>query len=261
MTDYTKKRNVMNEDERTKFIIWKTKNYDQFKYFKSNREVTVNQKLSTEIKTNNRLHSHPIVVDKNMYVLDGQHRLDIAREMKIDIYYIIDEMGCEDDIRLTQGSKNWSQNDYLNFHKSHNVAEYIFIDKIINEYDVKLNRILKCFITATDSYSITSSFKSGKIKFRIPQDEIIRIISDYKEISDTCNLFIQKPFYSTFHDSILILLQIKEFSKDRFIEQINRSPDHLIVASKFNSIKNVKDALLRIYNKWKRNDVLEIKTP
>jgi hypothetical protein len=52
-----------------------------------------------------------------MYIVDGQHRLEACRELKIPVYYIIDEKAQEDDlIHLNTVRSNWTLPDYVYFH-------------------------------------------------------------------------------------------------------------------------------------------------
>ena len=67
-----------------------TKNYSMFSHSKWNRLVSEKhvQNLMQGIKKNNQLEINPIVVNSSWEVIDGQHRLEVAKRLKIPIYYV-----------------------------------------------------------------------------------------------------------------------------------------------------------------------------
>ena len=111
----------------------KTSNYSQFKKIRGNRLVnrTYVNNLITSITDTNLLEYTPILVNKQMEVIDGQHRLEAAKKLGIDVYYI--EIG-EGDLNMVQllntNIHNWS---LLNF-----LDSYILLGnnhyKILKEY-------------------------------------------------------------------------------------------------------------------------------
>lgn len=96
----------------------KTINYFQFKNIESNRPVDqkhVNE-LIVKIQQKNLLHLFPIVVNSMMEIIDGQHRLAAAEQLKVYIYYQVDDQISKSDIaNMNAVSKNWSIYDYINY--------------------------------------------------------------------------------------------------------------------------------------------------
>jgi hypothetical protein len=68
--------------------IHKTTDYDQFKFLESQRNVTRTSAVLESIKQKNMLDLKPIICNKEKYVLDGQHRLLAAKQLRVPIYYI-----------------------------------------------------------------------------------------------------------------------------------------------------------------------------
>lgn len=75
--------------------IYETSDYDMFKLSKSNRNVAYRKELFEEAKKG---FIAPIVVDKNMIVIDGQSRLFHARKAEVPIKFFVDENISEKDI-------------------------------------------------------------------------------------------------------------------------------------------------------------------
>lgn len=66
-----------------------TKDYNIFKKHPNNREIfhANLEKIKRSIQIKNLLEYRPIIVDKKMQVIDGQHRLEAARQLGVPIYY------------------------------------------------------------------------------------------------------------------------------------------------------------------------------
>lgn len=97
----------------------KTIDYSIFGEIPSNREIDQRHvnKLKKAIEEKNLLHLNPIIVDERSRVIEGQHRLEAAKQLKLPIYYITDGNVNKSDIAaLNTNKKNWAIQDYINFH-------------------------------------------------------------------------------------------------------------------------------------------------
>ena len=56
----------------------------------------------------------PILVNENNSIIDGQHRLQAAKELEIPITYIVSKDSCEQNIDQLQISKKWTALDFCN---------------------------------------------------------------------------------------------------------------------------------------------------
>ena len=56
----------------------------------------------------------PILVNQNKSIIDGQHRLQAAKELEIPITYIVSKDSCEQNIDQLQISKKWTALDFCN---------------------------------------------------------------------------------------------------------------------------------------------------
>src|SRR5690606_19532251 len=100
----------------------------------SNREVDMKhvRKLAEEISQKNLLHVNPILVDDEMRVIDGQHRLAAARMLGVAIYYFQDGAVQKEDIaRLNSNKKNWQLMDYINYHTNEKREGFGVLSKFI----------------------------------------------------------------------------------------------------------------------------------
>lgn len=110
-----------------------TTDYSQFKFFSENRPVTPCrvQALKESIAQVNKLHLYPIIVNRDKYVVDGQHRLTAAKSLRIPIYYVVDDDSTTSDMILFNTHRtNWSLENYVNFHNQNGLESFVFFQEM-----------------------------------------------------------------------------------------------------------------------------------
>lgn len=115
--------------------IISTTDYSQFGIVESNRPVDKNhvKKLKEVIKKRNLLSLNPILVNNKLEVIDGQHRLQAACELKLPIFYVISGSITQDDIAtLNTNKKNWGLLDYVNYHAKNGKNAYKALQLFMN---------------------------------------------------------------------------------------------------------------------------------
>lgn len=160
--------------------IQKTKDYSIFKKMEGNRNLDRYhlKKLTDAIKKDNQLNVHPIIVNRDFYVIDGQHRLEAAKSLGVEIFYIQSETVT--DLHVIHGNVN---------QKSFEVDNYIdyFAIKEKNPVYIELKAMLKstglkpkAFLTlilGVVSINILEFLKTGKFQF--PSKENPKKIMDF----------------------------------------------------------------------------------
>src|SRR5665213_416220 len=124
MTTSTMKENVnVLREKLSGGSIRFTTDYSIFKKHPQNREVQRDsakfKHLLASVKEEDLLSSNPILVDKELYVFNGQHRLEEAKVLGKAIYYIVDtSLTARSMLLLNANQTNWKTNEYAN-HFSH----------------------------------------------------------------------------------------------------------------------------------------------
>ena len=95
-----------------------TKDYDRFKLLNLNRSLDRNHinKIKDSIVKNGYLMSNPIIVNKDMEILDGQHRFVALKDMGLDVPYEVIDNGYDTIIDLNTTAKSWTVEDYVNYY-------------------------------------------------------------------------------------------------------------------------------------------------
>jgi hypothetical protein len=145
--------------------IKKTNNYDLFRHIKSNRSINKAHvdKIVKSIQEKNLLSCTPILVNEDMNIIDGQHRLAAAKLLGVDVYYQIMKNSNVKDLVLLNTSKNWLIVDFLNYYVDQKFPEYLklkeFSERVNLQYRIA---IPLCSGTFRKDYQ---DFREGKYKF------------------------------------------------------------------------------------------------
>ena len=244
------KTKYLEEDEKT---IQKTKKYDVFQYVESNRTIDKNHvnKLVNAIQDKNMLHLNPIIVNELKQVIDGQHRLEAAKQLGYYIYYIVDNNVGETEIsRLNAVKKNWKPIDYVNFWATKNKLGFRELKKVLDEYPLFGLSTIKALVGGGSKNGL-HDISEGYIDI----DEI----ESAKEVLNLCNwLGNHCKFYyaNKFVFAVRLFHSSEGFNIDTFKEKISMQPRSLVPCI---NTKQYAEMLLEIYNYKLSLNRLEIK--
>lgn len=240
--------------------ILKTKEYNQFRVKPENRplnEFNV-KRLINSISSKNMLDDKPIIVDKELHVIDGQHRLEAARRLQIEIYYKINESSTSEDIILLNANqKSWQLTDYLNYYCQREYPDYVLLDDFCKKNKLSLMHV-RALMNENESFS--DKFKCGKFQF--PSNESyfqfekkladLRYIQDYieKKLPDTKICYTG----SHFMHALLEFLNNKNVDVNTFINKLELKLE--IMRPSTNRI-GYMSMFKTIYN-WKNHNPIEV---
>lgn len=164
--------------------VEKTKEYDKFKYLTGNRPINRShlRKLKTSIETNNHLNLHPIIVNQNYEVIDGQHRLECARQIGCDVFYIKSEaIKDEHLIDCNVNQKSFDVENYIDFFAiKDKKPEYIQLRDMLKSSGLKPKALLTLILGVVSS-NLLEFLKTGKFKFPAQEDpkQILDFYADF----------------------------------------------------------------------------------
>lgn len=127
-----------NSKEIVKVLI--EKNHSKFTLLDNNRDINENhvEELMVSIRKNGQFS--PILVNKKLEVIDGQHRLEALTRLGYPVAYIVNEEATSKDIAVINNSqRGWKNIDYLKHfsHDNHyNNAEYRKVEKFFEEHSL-----------------------------------------------------------------------------------------------------------------------------
>jgi hypothetical protein len=168
--------------------IQKTENYSQFKTIVGNRKVYTPhvRELEVSIQEKNMLQFNPIMVTKKMQVIDGQHRLVVAKNLKLPIYYVVMDDASLHDIKLLQEQRIWTANDYLQSYIALGNQQYIQLADFVKEYGLSIPQAtLIGMNTYENPYKVLKQFRSGLFAF-VDKEKAENMASLLNELEKAC---------------------------------------------------------------------------
>lgn len=120
--------------------ILSTTDYDTFHRVVGNRKIVRERVeiLKKSICERNLLHLKPIICNKQFSIIDGQHRLQAAKELSLPIYYVIDQQSEDDSaiVILNRTQSNWLLEDYVDYYAENGKPDYLQLKKFSKECSI-----------------------------------------------------------------------------------------------------------------------------
>lgn len=222
-----------------------TKDYSIFKDVTANREIieTHVRALMKSIEEKNLLYANPILVSKNMEVIDGQHRLEVAKRLNLDVYYIIADVTLNDISKLNSRQKNWRLIDYINFYTIEKRPDFVTFSKFMNKNDKFALVSLLALVNSRNTRG-TPDIKEGFID--------IEDITNAEYIINVCNSineeFVKDFVYdNAFSVALKTATKNQKFNMNIFKEKIRQAPREFVPC------RNKKDYLQMIQDNYNHN--------
>lgn len=151
----------------------KTTNYDLFSLVKGNRDVdlsnTRTKVLAESMVDYGWLDAYPLMAREDgdkLIVIDGQHRLQIAKEFEITVKYVIENQDI-DIAKINSSAKCWVGMDYINKYAQEGNVHYATLLKFYLENQVPL---ALCATLLANGDSSGRKIKTGLYVIKTPTE-------------------------------------------------------------------------------------------
>lgn len=235
--------------------IYRTNNHSMFKIDSRNRPVDERHvaKIMKKIQKENLLDSRPITVTNDLVVVDGQHRLEAARNLNLPIYYQIANLRIEDAPTINSAQQNWDSEDYLKSYSEMGDENYTRLLELSRETNVSPNGLMKLIACTKCGGQFYKKFKDGL--FTIEPETIYEVKKILLLIQSIIQNLKQHPAYSE-HAKILSRTRGMD-SLFSFLKNVLPEKHHQLFARKVydyaariyrcSSIKEYHDMYMAIY--------------
>lgn len=164
--------------------IQTTKNYSQFVSITGNRGLSEThiKRLMASIGRKNLLPFNPITVNERMEVIDGQHRLEAAKLLNLEISYIVAPGARIKDVQLLNAhQKQWTLEDYAESYASQGYTDYEVLRAFYQNQDLPVS--IAVWLLSKDSWGggHMMNFKEGGF--------VITAMDEAYEVADRIKLF------------------------------------------------------------------------
>jgi len=164
-----------------------------------------------------------IIVNEKFQIIDGQHRFDVIKELKLPLNYIVcNGYGLNEVHILNQNSKTWNADDYLEGYCNLGYVDYLMYRNFKETYALGHNEC-QSILSGKMIKSKIDVFYSGDFK-----------VSNYNE---SCKLvdkiFLLAPFYEgykrrSFVFAMLQLFKNPNFEFTEFLQKLKLQPTALV---------------------------------
>lgn len=172
--------------------IHKTFEYERFRFLNYNRKVGSNKSLLRSVGKLDLTPYAPIVVNPDMYIIDGQHRFLACKEKHLPVHYIIYEGDPEKAmIQFNTCLSSWRQEEWMQYYVGKGISTYVNMQKYMQKYKVGISNAILLF---SNGKTNSKMFKEGKlVDCCDKKDEIATFLQDISEIlpRSVCNF---RPF-------------------------------------------------------------------
>lgn len=228
-----------------------TTNYEIFKILNYNRPVVpyhVNN-LKKSILKQNLLHLKPIIVNNKMEVIDGQHRLQAAKELGLEVYYIMENTADVGLLpSLNTNMKNWILPDFHRVYvKEMQLPEYLKFDEFMKKHNLLVFPALCLLAKPGKINAAMHEFRNKEFIFDTATAERVGASYSYFCESVRKNRAEHIEFLrgSTFCIAFTYFISSEEIDIDRLIEQVLSYPS--IISNQL-SRSGAVDNLVYLYN-------------
>ena len=118
-------------------LVWKTKDYSIFKPHLDNRDIVEKQikKLKISMEEYGWIPGSYVIILPDGRMLDGHHRVDVAKESNNYVYYIVVDETCENHVSMLNTNKEpWRPINYIKTYAKRGNENYKQLVNFIQEF-------------------------------------------------------------------------------------------------------------------------------
>jgi hypothetical protein len=239
--------------------VHETTDYAQFNMIVGNRSIKKLhlQKIIKSIDKQNLLDMNPIIVNKELEIIDGQHRLMAAKHLKVPIFYYIRDKFDVESIALLQTQLRWKAEEYIHLYATADGNEHYI--KLQDYIEVSGLSSLQAISFLGASIETIPIIKSGVFIYRWDTEAVLKDVAIYKRFLDFLETRRIKPYKQfnkvSFVRSLIRMMRSGGFNEEKFFSKLELRWEQLGTHS---SEKEFLRMLLGIYNFGCRTNVLNI---
>jgi len=232
--------------------ILQTSNYSLFKPINGNRRVNLSKvaKISEDVTAGfNMLPYCPVIVSKSkkgFNVIDGQHRLEVARNTNNPVYYVVcDDLSLRQIAQLNSRGQKWTVNDFLNCYCNLGAEHYITLKEVATEFRFPISTCASLLMFDNIKSKAKEEFENGLF-------EVHYLDETKKALEITNELF---SMYRFSKDRYLVgavrkIIQAGKCDFEVLKTKINAAPN---VMDRQGDVKNYIYNIERVYNHKNQN--------
>lgn len=201
-----------------------TSNYGLFKTVPGNRKVNHNhvEKLVQAIEKKNLLAEFPIIINENMEIIDGQHRLFAAQQLGIPVPYVINKhLELTNVISINSSSRPWTVEDYVESFIELGDDQYVQLKNFKEKFNLGYG--IACGLLGGKPNAGGSSIKNlkngtFKVQSSIMAEKIATLLNELQPYADFNILSARNVAITLWY-----LFQNEDFDPQRLIGKLDKN--------------------------------------
>ena len=186
-------------------VVKTTNDYTKFKSLRGNRKVNDLHLKRLRKSMEEEVLMSPVIVNENFEVIDGQHRIEVLKNLNSPVSYLmIQGYGLKEMQLLNSASRNWVADDFLNAYLEEGNLEYINYKKFKERYGWGHNECMR--ILSGDEFRSIDLFRNGGLKIK----NLTQVIEWAERIE------MIKPYYDGIKRRAFIYAMVKLFKNENY---------------------------------------------
>jgi hypothetical protein len=210
--------------------IYFTREYTWFKNIHGNRllnESKINR-IIKDIKAGLDILKYcPIIVDREMNVIDGQHRLFVAKKLKSNIWYVIsDNLSLHEIAKINSNTERWKAKDFIHCYSIQGNKHYKDLENFMDTHNIPLGPALLLLRNGTTmsggaGLTVKDEFESGRFQVKQLQKatEVVDMVKQFKKHPG----FLKRGFI----DAVCKLMEGGKCDFEHLLKKFTGNPDAL----------------------------------
>lgn len=224
--------------------IFTESDYDEFSFADFNRGLVRStiEKLKAEFGHEDNFKYFPIIVDRNMTVIDGQHRFQACKELNIPIFYLIKnkEVNPMDVRTVNKAGKRHTVSDIFEMECKSGNSEALKANRLSRELDGKfqLSALLALCFDTTSGGQVRDRLEAGRF-----------IVKDYNNSKKIALKFLELTEQTTVSTTVYnSIASIASFNKIPVINLLSDLINKGLVINKKMSKTIMSNKIIETYN-------------
>lgn len=208
----------------------KTSDYGIFRSIDGNRKINKGHvlRLAEAIERKNLLQYFPVLLNEDMEIIDGQHRLNAAMKLGYDVHYeVVPGLALKDVMSINTNSKSWTLVDFIDSYIELEKPDYTVLRDFMEYYHMGATlsaALLSGFASLRGGWNMSMAIREGNFK-----------VGSLHQAETIANQVMELQKYSTFplsrdREFILALLKLnknKSYDFGRLVAKLKMSGDKI----------------------------------
>lgn len=211
----------MENENLSSLQVYFSSDYGKFRFLHGNRDLNTAKvnRIAESVQNGLDLFRYcPIMVNKDGYIIDGQHRFAACRELKMKVFYVIvPDFTLRQIAEMNQNASKWKDKDYVNCYIDTGNIHYVTLREFTDKYQLNLGIAVSLLMEGkVKGIRRIDIMRDGLFKATF-LDSATKFMEVAKQFRDHCESYRSRNFLQ----ALEILTASKEFNLTEFIDKLN----------------------------------------